>query len=717
MNVLASIRNNFGIALRLTAAPMVPLLGGQLLGHPTAGMTLALGGLYVALADVGGPYRVKLREMTIATAGVSLAGYLGTLTGSDLHLALPVMFLWALWCALSGIFGNGPSTVGLIILIAMCVAQGLPGDRDLALLRAVYFAAGGLWAVLLSLLLWPLRPYYPVQAAVALCFARVAEFVRSGASPAARTAFSAALDQAREAVANSRARRQGMSEQGQRLLSLTNAADRLYADSIALLEGVSLASGHSQYSLVRREFLEVLEAIAEALDAIGAVIERGGGEVSLQAIDDRVAALIARIDGIRSETLDFSDDLAALLDLRHAQRALEAVAQRLHAAAATVRSLPRARSGRTGLQPVPDSLPSTDVWEKLRDNLSLNSLVLRHALRLAVALTISTWIYHGLHLPRGFWVTLTVAIILKPDFGGTRQRAIERTIGTILGGILAAILVGTIVHPIAISVALIPIGFVAWAIKDGSYQRFVIFLTIYVVLLLNVGHPGDWQIALVRMLDTALGGALALIAGYTLWPQWARADLPAQLARTVAADRAYFERVACAYLSTRSGSIREARQEAQRENTNAAVALQRMLSEPRHVQRHNEPFYTLTSYSQRFCDAVTALATYLPQFSGRDEIAGMREFMVRLDGILTDMEEALRDGRPPQAALNLDDAVEEANARLGELRATRVAEIESRPDTPNRDRLRDTSVAAPLLSRLADDVAGMFHALVRLTAS
>ena len=113
------------------------------------------------------------------------------------------------------------------------------------------------------------------------------------------------------------------------------------------------------------------------------------------------------------------------------------------------------------------------------------------------------------------------------------------------------------------------------------------FLTPFIVLLLDTVQPGDWEVAAVRSLDTVIGGLLALFAGYLLWPSWERERLPEQLARTIAANRDYFLGVVAGYRGQTSdpGVLRSARRQAQLENANAAAAFQRLLSEPEAAAR------------------------------------------------------------------------------------------------------------------------------------
>ena len=50
---------------------------------------------------------------------------------------------------------------------------------------------------------------------------------------------------------------------------------------------------------------------------------------------------------------------------------------------------------------------------------------------------------HGqpaLPVQRSYWVVLTVAIVLRPDFGSVFARALQRGIGTVVGAVLGAII-------------------------------------------------------------------------------------------------------------------------------------------------------------------------------------------------------------------------------------------------------------------------------------
>src|SRR5206468_3903645 len=69
----------------------------------------------------------------------------------------------------------------------------------------------------------------------------------------------------------------------------------------------------------------------------------------------------------------------------------------------------------------------------LRANLSLNSTAFRHALRLAACIGASELLGGMLGWQRTYWMPMTIAIVLKPDFSSTFSRGVLRLAGTFVG--------------------------------------------------------------------------------------------------------------------------------------------------------------------------------------------------------------------------------------------------------------------------------------------
>ena len=155
----------------------------------------------------------------------------------------------------------------------------------------------------------------------------------------------------------------------------------------------------------------------------------------------------------------------------------------------------------------------------LSEQMTLKSIIFRHALRLAVASTIAIAIYKFFRLEHGYWLIITVLVIVKPVFADTRKRAVERVLGSVAGGVLALLIAATFQNIIILDVLLIIFSILAFSHVRTNYGIYVLFLTPFVILMIDTVIPGDWQIALVRIFDTFLGGAIALLVTFLLRPR------------------------------------------------------------------------------------------------------------------------------------------------------------------------------------------------------
>jgi hypothetical protein len=133
----------------------------------------------------------------------------------------------------------------------------------------------------------------------------------------------------------------------------------------------------------------------------------------------------------------------------------------------------------------------------------------RHAVVMAAAAGLVTYLVLALQVPHGYWVALTLTVVLRPFDDQTRTKAWERLVGT-FGGIALAVLLAALLPLWAIAVALTGclVLMTAYALR-ADYTRQVLFLTPSVVLL---GTPGDLGlVAADRALATVTGAVLAAL--------------------------------------------------------------------------------------------------------------------------------------------------------------------------------------------------------------
>jgi len=120
---------------------------------------------------------------------------------------------------------------------------------------------------------------------------------------------------------------------------------------------------------------------------------------------------------------------------------------------------------------------------------------------------------HELGLLRDFWVMLTVLVALRPDLAGTFAYATMRIVGTVAGAGLAYFLTVSTTSLPLLAAALALATAVALAIRSMNYILYATAITVVVIGLLNLAYSGGPALAVVRIEDTILGGALAVLTG------------------------------------------------------------------------------------------------------------------------------------------------------------------------------------------------------------
>jgi uncharacterized membrane protein YccC len=450
--------------IRAATACAVPVLIAQVTHHHEFSW-VAIVAFWGCLSDSGGAWRTRVTAMASFTGLATIGCLIALLTGGTIWLAVPFIFIWSFGASLARIYGNAAAVVGPLLIAESIVCLGTPASSfHEALERTAMTSAGGLWAMLLVLVIWRLYPYGPARRAVSGCWRAVAAYAEalgrlyrgdaadrdwSRVTIERRTAARVAIEAGREILAGERQRRAGESRRGGLLLVLLADADQVFEALIAL-SGM-LESGQGGPSVLRARQL-MLHRIARAAALLATSLSQGRKPPPI-----RLLASMSRIER-RSQTVP---DPAAALFRRiadHITVALEMVgglrqAERLSELA--TRAAPEAAA--VGERPA--------IWPLLRANLAFKSLSCRHALRLAIVAAVSIWLADYFAIQRGYWIGLTAVVIVQPFLASTWQRALERVAGSVLGGVIAAGLGLVLDGPMAVVAVLFPLSVVTMAVR------------------------------------------------------------------------------------------------------------------------------------------------------------------------------------------------------------------------------------------------------------
>lgn len=627
----AATRPAVAAGLRTATATVAPLVVGYLLGVPHA-MWAGIAGFLVSRADGGGAYRTRARAMGSLALAAAFAAASAAYASRYPAAAVPAVLVWTVAASLARAYGAAAGTLGVmasvLFVVSLSTPVSAPGEP---LERAAWVLAGGAWAMLLSLSFWPVRFYRPAVLAVAACYRNLSDYAAELARPAegggwggrGSSAFlraRKAVEEARVTLAAIRRGRFGENVRGERVLVLLETADRVLATLVAL--GDVLEGGAADE---RAEAERELARFAAALRECASLVESEGRTPAVPRPPEP-ARLTAGLAGTLLSRL--SEFVRAAMEIAEGFR-----------------------DGR----PVPESPVSTprlpaearDPLLPLRESLAPESALLRHALRAGITVAAAVGATQALGLERGYWVTLTVLIVLQPYTGATVQRAMERALGTMLGGIIAAGIAVGVHDPRGILALVFVLAAVSVAVFPINAVLYLVFLTPTFVLLAEVS-TGEWHLAGVRVADTFLGGLLALVGAALLWPTPERDRLPAEVAAVLRADRDYLH--AAVERLGDGGEAAVARVIAARRRLGAAILnaeawLEQLASAPAGRTDELESWMTLLAYGRRLGGSLAALAILGGQGAlGRGEAEA---FGAVAERVLDDLADALEARRPP----------------------------------------------------------------------
>ncbi|WP_189088035.1 FUSC family protein [Deinococcus ruber] len=506
-------------ALRCTLGLALPLLIAVLLGHPSWGVLAATGALNTGLASYSGVTRARLRLMLTTTTVTAAVTVLGVLVGQNSWLGALAVLVAGVLLAIYGASGPAATTISLQAVTVLIVLTGLHLPLSQALPSGALVLLGGLLQTLLLAAVWPLAPRWPERRVVASVYRSLARFTEQ----------------------------------------LPTSPDHLLPDALPLQTAWALLDEANTYRW-RTEHAELRQRLhrAEALR----------GAITGLAVADAEFRQVGEPERVQAQT--YADALARTLrqsmdDIRHGHNApadLEALRAALDVLPGSTTSLPSQRyrhwaelvyatlnapARARPEQPIPAQNPAAPTeqpqtrqgwWSRVL-RLPLGPLVLRHALRYGLALGLSTLLYRLLNIQHGYWLPLTVAVLLRQDYAATLTRGLARLTGT-LGGVLLATLLVLLVHPSAAVLSGLSLGaaFLVYALFLTNYAVFSAAITVYVVCSVAASGLAEEQVGLLRIVATLLGGLTALGVSL-LWPSWQSGSVWKTLQDAVQAQASY----------------------------------------------------------------------------------------------------------------------------------------------------------------------------------
>lgn len=258
----------------------------------------------------------------------------------------------------------------------------------------------------------------------------------------------------------------------------------------------------------------------------------------------------------------------------------------------------------------------SDIWLRLSRNITPESALFRHAVRMSLVLCAGYAFIQFTGLQHGYWILLTSLFVCQPNYNATRHRLALRVIGTLIGvavGLPVLLLVPSVEGQLLLIVLT---GVLFFAFRNIQYAHATMFITLLVLLCFNLLGEG-FEVALPRIFDTLIGCLIAWAAVSFIWPDWKFRNLPIVLNRAIDANCRYLDAILEQYHQGRDNRLayRIARRDAYNRDAELASVVSNLSTEPHATGEMREVAFRLLCLNHTFTSYISALGAHREKLS------------------------------------------------------------------------------------------------------
>ena len=264
-----------------------------------------------------------------------------------------------------------------------------------------------------------------------------------------------------------------------------------------------------------------------------------------------------------------------------------------------------------------DSLSSFhDMWQWLSNNLTPESALFRHAVRMSVVLCVGYAFIQITGLQHGYWILLTSLFVCQPNYNATRHRLTLRVMGTLVGVAIGLPVLYFVPSQEGQLILIVITGVLFFAFRTVQYAHATMFITLLVLLCFNLLGEG-FEVALPRIIDTLLGCAIAWAAVSFIWPDWRFRHLSRVTEKAFDANCRYLDAILEQYHQGRDNRLayRIARRNAYNRDADLASVVSNMSSEPGTSAELRDAAFRLLCLNHTFTSYISALGAHREQLT------------------------------------------------------------------------------------------------------
>jgi uncharacterized membrane protein (TIGR01666 family) len=590
--------------VRITVGILLPSFVMLYFDMLPVGIVLSVGALCVSVADAPGAVKHRVAGMFACCLLVTAMSVMVYYASANAVVLGAFLVVCGFVLSMLTVYGNRSSAVGIAAMIIMVLSLQAPVHGRQIWVNAGYTLAGGTWYMLYSLLLYRLRPYKFIQQVLADYITEIAAYLRLRGNfydyepdydKVNEQLFQQQINveaqqhMLSELLFNTRAIVKESTQTGRVLIKIYLEVAELYTSIMTTYQHYSEMHKAFDNTGILETFRTSIALLAKELEEIGLGIRTGLPSLQSDEVKEQVAQARNRFEELRVGYMNEGnvenfvglgrimrnlEDLSAKIGMLHTHTTYDVQYKKIN-----IESAKEAH-----LSPTEDLRPSLFF-----DNLNFKSNIFRHALRMAFALLVGYLVSGFFKVDRGYWVLLTLVVILKPAYSLSKTRNSDRLIGTLIGVVLGMLLLFFVKNESVLLGLMIFFMAGSYMFIRTNYFLSVLLMTPYLMIFFQLLFPGNInELMKERIIDTGIGSAIAFFASLFLVPAWEKNTIRTYMKEMLEANKHYYEAICRQFMNEQAADadeIKKARRTALIVLANLSDAFTRMLSEPK---RHRQ---------------------------------------------------------------------------------------------------------------------------------
>lgn len=276
-----------------------------------------------------------------------------------------------------------------------------------------------------------------------------------------------------------------------------------------------------------------------------------------------------------------------------------------------------------------------DIWQRVRQNLSPESVLFRHAIRLSLVLLMGYVFIQCTGLNHGYWILLTALFVSQPNFNATKRRLKLRISGTLVGVFIGLPVLYFVPSVEGQLVVLIIAGVLFFELRSRQYAQATAFITLLALINFNLDGSG-FDAAVPRIVDTMIGCLFAWIGVSFIWPDWQFRRLPRMVNRALSSQCEYLAEVVQHYHLGKSNAMNYRIKRRTAHNADAEIAsfISTLSTEPDQDAVQVSQYFRFLCLNHTFLSYISALGAHREKLSDPEVLGLLDQLIEHVEGSL-----------------------------------------------------------------------------------